>query len=798
MPLSVPHLRAKTLPSDQPKTARWKTLRAQLDGGNELFRAGRYIQANKTFKSVFEHARKEQIPDLAARAGGNTGSCQFALHQYRTALASFLEARSLAAHAGDTSEIAILDSNIASLYTEIGDLDTAAHWILGTMDGLSSDDRRRFLPAIQIQLALLRARQGRMAEALASFRQGIDAADRSGDTDLYSVAWNRLGVEYLNRKDFSAAERAFLEAFRVRKFAGLSLESSYRNLGRLRMEQGDLESASHLLDRCLELTERPGGALPAWDVYHSRGRIRLAQGRLREALDDLRIALRLARAWRWSAPSNGSARLGTEEMLDQVYSALIEAGNRLYLRTHDPALARETFEAAEENRAASLRALSENTRTAPDLSPEYWEALLRLQRAEVACLRAPSDISRSEALDARAALAHLESAGTSPAGEVAGAAGLLAHVQAALDPDTALFSFHLGDSISWLWTVDRSGLSLTALPSRRAIQAQTEAASAGIRQDATASGAALYRTLFGSADLRFRAKSRWLLALDPAGLYDVPVAALVVSGTTPRPVYVAEQHSTLAIPGAVYWLQSISRRPSGSPSPVFVGVGDAIYNAADPRFSSERQARSSRSHPLAASAARGLPFLALPRLVASGPELEACAHAWGGTAVLLRGADASRERLQQQLVQGPAVLHFATHFLPAASGPTSGWIALSVNPRGEAELLSPEEISHWKINTPLVVLSGCQSAAGAALPGSGLLGLTRAWLAAGARCVIGSRWNTPDDNGALFAALYSHLRGRRRKSASEALRAAQVVMIRSGGWRSRPSFWGAYLTVGAE
>src|ERR1019366_6719225 len=94
-----------------------------------------------------------------------------------------------------------------------------------------------------------------------------------------------------------------------------------------------------------------------WDVYHFRGRVRLAQGRLREALDDLRIAARLARQWRWSAPPYDAARTGAEGVLDRVYSALVEAGNRLYLKTGDPALIRETFEAAEENRAGSLREL---------------------------------------------------------------------------------------------------------------------------------------------------------------------------------------------------------------------------------------------------------------------------------------------------------------------------------------------------------------------------------------------------------------------------------------------------------
>src|SRR5207248_2747714 len=208
-----------------------------------------------------------------------------------------------------------------------------------------------------------------------------------------------------------AAEPPLLEAYRVRKLNHLPLDSSYRSLGLLRLEQGDLAGASNLLDRAVELSSRPQGPLPAWSVFYSRGRVRLAQGRLHEALDDLRIAVRLARDWRWSAPPDDTARIGAEGWLEQVHSTLIEAGNRLYLETHDPALLRETFEAAEENRASSLRALLAERRDAEaaKLPPAYWEALGRLQAAEVRALRIKDDASALESVAAtRAELTRME------------------------------------------------------------------------------------------------------------------------------------------------------------------------------------------------------------------------------------------------------------------------------------------------------------------------------------------------------------------------------------------------------
>jgi len=116
----------------------------------------------------------------------------------------------------------------------------------------------------------------------------------------------------------------------------------------------------------------------------------------------------------------------------------------------------------------------------------------------------------------------------------------------------------------------------------------------------------------------------------------------------------------------------------------------------------------------------------------------------------------------------------------------------------QCELLGPGEIAHWRTGARLVVLSGCHSSAGAMLPGAGMLGLTRAWLAAGAGSVVSSRWATPDSSGGLFTSLYRTLRSQRRPDPAAALASAQRDMIGSAGWRANPRYWGAYFVVGND
>jgi len=251
-----------------------------------------------------------------------------------------------------------------------------------------------------------------------------------------------------------------------------------------------------------------------------------------------------------------------------------------------------------------------------------------------------------------------------------------------------------------------------------------------------------------------------------------------------------ERRSVEVIPGVAYWLAR-DEAPAPHPGmPLFLGIGDPIYNSADPRL--PKTARAASPFDLLATAA-----VPLPRLVASAAELDACVRAWKGDRILLEGASASRSQIAVQLDRHPDVLHFATHFVPSAEREPQGMIALSLTGRGVAETLPPAEIALWRTGAQLVVLSGCNSAEGAVLPGTGLLGLNRAWLAAGARNVISSRWAVPDDTGPLFAALYRNL-GPGGLPPAEALRAAQLEMLHSGGWRARPQYRGAYFAIGKE
>jgi CHAT domain-containing protein len=610
-----------------------------------------------------------------------------------------------------------------------------------------------------------------------------------------------LGCDFLLKGELAQAEDLLLDAYRIRKLNRLpSLGESYRNVGILRLEQGDLRSASALLDLSIVEAESPRGRVPKWRLYQARGRLHLAEGKIRQAYADFRLALELVRNYRVAVPATDAIRIGLEGLLQNVYASFAETGSRLYFETGRFDLARETFEAMEENRAASLRArLDERKQLRRNLPPVYWERLAQLESAESAALLDSGEGPLQAMRRLRGSLIELESkaggAGFTPKRD------LLENTQRSLDGETILLSFHLAQPASYLWVASKSGLSLHRLPDRMEVARRVSVFRKAVLRGGAEAGRAgqeLYRTLFGALEPEHRNKRRWLLSLDE-GLFDVPFAALVAAGGPGNPKYLIERHSIRIVSGAAMWAARTQREDRNGG--VFVGVGGAIYNTADVRWRGRinEETRSWLSRQLAwpwTAKAAAQTTLGLSRLAGSGAEIEACAREWHNQSVLFKGRDATMQNVRRAAAARPAVVHFATHILQSQERSSSGRIGLSVSESGNDELLGPAEIGGWNADVGLVVLSGCSSGAAPARPGEGLMGLTRAWLMAGARAVVATEWATPDDVGVFFRRFYQQLRGSSIHDPAEALQAAQIEALRSHDWRSHPSFWAGYFAVG--
>ena len=100
-----------------------------------------------------------------------------------------------------------------------------------------------------------------------------------------------------------------------------------------------------------------------------------------------------------------------------------------------------------------------------------------------------------------------------------------------------------------------------------------------------------------------------------------------------------------------------------------------------------------------------------------------------------------------------------------------------------------------RLDADLIVLSGCQTALGTEIKGEGLVGLTRAFMYAGAPRVVASLWEVSDRvTTELMKTFYRGLLQEGLRPAA-ALRAAQLEMSQDSRWTS-PYFWAGFVMQG--
>jgi CHAT domain-containing protein/tetratricopeptide (TPR) repeat protein len=238
-----------------------------------------------------------------------------------------------------------------------------------------------------------------------------------------------------------------------------------------------------------------------------------------------------------------------------------------------------------------------------------------------------------------------------------------------------------------------------------------------------------------------------------------------------------------------------SKRPK--PSRPFLGLGDPVFSADDPRLAERPFTKSA-----AATARRiGEP---LPRLASTNREVREAGQTVGAPKEdIWMGFDASEARLKIASDQGRLAdfrfLHFATHGQLGAGVDRPPSLILSLTDR-EKEQASPEnegiltigEASSLHLNADMVVLSGCHTARGELDPGEGVTGLARAFLIAGTRGVACSLWILDDSEAAeairdVYKAIVAG------ETPARALRQVKLKMIRDG---QTPFRWAPLILIG--
>lgn len=197
-------------------------------------------------------------------------------------------------------------------------------------------------------------------------------------------------------------------------------------------------------------------------------------------------------------------------------------------------------------------------------------------------------------------------------------------------------------------------------------------------------------------------------------------------------------------------------------------------------------------------AMEGLPLARLNGTRVEAEQISKLTKASGGQADVWLDLDANEDNLGTRDISKYRIIHVATHGLLNAERPQFTGVVLSlVGNKTRDGFVRTDEVFNLRLGSPLVMLSACETGLGKEKRGEGVLGLTRAFMYAGAPTVGVSLWSVADKSTAdLMTDFYQRLlRTSTPTTTSGALRGAQLAMI-SGKKYSAPFYWAPFVLVG--
>ena len=419
--------------------------------------------------------------------------------------------------------------------------------------------------------------------------------------------------------------------------------------------------------------------------------------------------------------------------------------------------------------------------------------------------------------------------------------------QNVLDDQTVLVEYALQADDSYLFAVSKGAVSLFKLPGRATVEklamdlraqlipsklqrriAGIDVAEAnrglGIASSApedaaafVAASNALYKVVLDPAAAMLGEK-RLMVVADGALNY-VPFEVMLKtpdSGDFSSLGYLVKSNEIIYAPSASVVGAIKQQRPKSNSRALLI-IADPVFNSNDARAkkgatpaNADAEVRGlgiqaalgdvagSTPAPAATNAAmEGLPLARLNGTRIEAEQISKLAKTSGAQADVWLDLDANEDNLGARDISKYRIIHVATHGLLDAERPQFTGVVLSlVGNKTHDGFVRTDEVFNLRLGSPLVMLSACETGLGKEKRGEGVMGLTRAFMYAGAPTVGVSLWSVADKSTAdLMADFYQRLLSNSAPSTSGALRGAQLAMI-SGKKYSAPFYWAPFVLVG--
>jgi CHAT domain-containing protein len=344
--------------------------------------------------------------------------------------------------------------------------------------------------------------------------------------------------------------------------------------------------------------------------------------------------------------------------------------------------------------------------------------------------------------------------------------------------NATLLFYWLGERQSYLWAVSPREMTLIPLPAKREIVPRMERYGRALLdlkdplKDGNRDGRALYDTLVAPAAKMIPPGGRVVLFAD-GEMSELNFETLVVGDATPH-----------------YWIENAT---------ILSAPSIRMFAAARPEANRPDQERKDAKGQgklllLGDSVSPGPEFAPLPMASVEVRKIQPQFAAAGAT-VFTREQATPAAYLKSNPEQF-TYIHFVSHGTASRLDPLDSAVILSpdggsASGGADSYKLRARDILRHPINARLVTISACDSSGAKAVAGEGLVGVSWAFLRAGAHNAIGALWDVSDaSTPELMDRMYSGLE--QGASPADALRDAKLSLVHGGGKFAKPFYWAPF------
>ncbi|WP_321475419.1 CHAT domain-containing protein [uncultured Paludibaculum sp.] len=697
-------------------------------------------------------------------------------------------------------------SDVGWAYLTLGDFPTAIRYFQESLasarkfrDPGEVARNRNLLAAAHLEMGQPALARKDLLPALEVYKTGREPQFQIRTRTLLGEAESQLGHFELARQHLESAIQS------VASLKDAWLEADVRNaMGRHLLRTGSLDEAERSFQSCLTIAER--GELKGQMQAARSGLASIAQRRNQpeQALEWLQKAVDALESLRSAAPGP-ELRAGLLQRNSAVYAELIQTASRLHAKHPDAGYEKLALSYCERGRARVLLDLLEESRAGlkAGLTPQQAARQRSLEQ------KLSAAVSRHRTEDSAATRAAVERAEMDlkqwstdlrvenpkfhhlKYPEPLDAEGIR---KLAVEKNVTIVEYALGRDSSRVWVADAHGLYSAAVPAEPVVLATVRRLRASLSKHPAGAAAEDYR---GPA----RELDRMLIGPIRAHIGKSAATVVVADGILhylpfevllgPDGRFLIERTALSYAPSASVFGE-LERSGAGKARQELLALGNPDFGAW-----SSLPGRNDGTVTRDVYRAAGLTLRSLP-----GTEAEArsIANLFSprGTRLLL-GRQASEAVLKSEPLDEFRRLHLATHALIDERAPARSGLVLSLVSTGKEDgVLQLSEIMGLRLDADLVTLSACQTGLGTLVRGEGMVGLTGAFLFAGARRLAVSVWPVSDSvTPELMRGFYGGLRN--GEAPSLALRAVKLRMLKSNVPAYRhPHYWAGFVLVGAR